>query len=510
MRRPRRRRHDPNPRAVLNWPGCPMTCPSSSWAPGRRGSRARAPSRGSASVRLCSSATPRSAPAGPSATTAFGFTRSRRFSGLAHHPLPRELPRYVAKDEFARYLRDYAVRLGLDVRPDTDVSRIRRDGDGWLVEAPAARSALLSSSSPPGSTTRRSSRVARPGDISRLARPLERIPLGRGLRGPGRAGRRLREHRCGDRGRPRGIGRESGGRLRPNLASDTTPGRRRHPHPAAWNGSLGAAASSRRPDRVGATAGRDRRPQPLRPRAGRVGAVHRQAAAGHRRWLPAPAPRTARRDPARRRAPDRTRGRLRRRSQRAVRRGRRGHGIQERPRRPRRTRWGARASARRRSSLGPGLPQGLYVIGLRETVRGDLFETRRDSLALAHARSRATSLLSAETALTRVRRSRTACRRFRFSPGKRTLARAGCGWPRRWTPSSALAFEALDRTASAHFIGGIGSSAAGRARDAAQADRPCRCAGELRLARACLRAGVDAIRPGIEARAVEAPARRSP
>jgi len=32
----------------------------------------------------------------------------RRFSGLAHHPLPRELPRYVSKDEFARYLRDSA------------------------------------------------------------------------------------------------------------------------------------------------------------------------------------------------------------------------------------------------------------------------------------------------------------------------------------------------------------------------------------------------------------------
>ena len=39
----------------------------------------------------------------------------RRFSGLAHYPLPRELPRYVTKDEFAAYLRDYATRLGLDV-----------------------------------------------------------------------------------------------------------------------------------------------------------------------------------------------------------------------------------------------------------------------------------------------------------------------------------------------------------------------------------------------------------
>ena len=62
----------------------------------------------------------------------------RRFSGLAHHPLARELGRYVAKDEFARYLRDYVVRFGLDVRLDTDVARIRRDGDGWVVEAPAA------------------------------------------------------------------------------------------------------------------------------------------------------------------------------------------------------------------------------------------------------------------------------------------------------------------------------------------------------------------------------------
>jgi len=46
--------------------------------------------------------------------------------------------RYVAKDEFAGYLRDYAVRLGLDVRLETDVSRVRRDGDCWVVEAPTA------------------------------------------------------------------------------------------------------------------------------------------------------------------------------------------------------------------------------------------------------------------------------------------------------------------------------------------------------------------------------------
>src|ERR1700693_919476 len=40
----------------------------------------------------------------------------RRFSGLAHHPMPSRYPRYVSKDLFARYLRDYAEHFGLDVR----------------------------------------------------------------------------------------------------------------------------------------------------------------------------------------------------------------------------------------------------------------------------------------------------------------------------------------------------------------------------------------------------------
>ena len=62
----------------------------------------------------------------------------KRFSGLAHQPLPRALPRYVTKDEFARYLRDYALRFGLDVRLSTEVTRIRCDADGWIVEAPTA------------------------------------------------------------------------------------------------------------------------------------------------------------------------------------------------------------------------------------------------------------------------------------------------------------------------------------------------------------------------------------
>jgi len=58
----------------------------------------------------------------------------RRFSGLAHHPMPGGLPRYVTKDEFAAYLRDYATHLGLDVHLRQVVTHIRPEAEGWAVE----------------------------------------------------------------------------------------------------------------------------------------------------------------------------------------------------------------------------------------------------------------------------------------------------------------------------------------------------------------------------------------
>jgi cation diffusion facilitator CzcD-associated flavoprotein CzcO len=58
----------------------------------------------------------------------------RRFSGLPHRGMPKDYPRYVHKDLFARYLQDYAEQLGLDVRLGLCVRRIHREGDAWLVE----------------------------------------------------------------------------------------------------------------------------------------------------------------------------------------------------------------------------------------------------------------------------------------------------------------------------------------------------------------------------------------
>jgi putative flavoprotein involved in K+ transport len=59
----------------------------------------------------------------------------RRFSGLAHHGMPSEYPRYVHKDLFARYLQDYAKRFHLDVRLATRVRKISRANGTWLLES---------------------------------------------------------------------------------------------------------------------------------------------------------------------------------------------------------------------------------------------------------------------------------------------------------------------------------------------------------------------------------------
>lgn len=58
----------------------------------------------------------------------------RHFSGLAHFDIPRDYPRYVPKDLYARYLERYAETLGLDVRLGERAHRVARENGGWRVE----------------------------------------------------------------------------------------------------------------------------------------------------------------------------------------------------------------------------------------------------------------------------------------------------------------------------------------------------------------------------------------
>jgi cation diffusion facilitator CzcD-associated flavoprotein CzcO len=59
----------------------------------------------------------------------------RRFSGLAHYAIPRRYPRYLSKDEYASYLAEYTERFGLRIALGEDVIEIRRaSGDTWEIE----------------------------------------------------------------------------------------------------------------------------------------------------------------------------------------------------------------------------------------------------------------------------------------------------------------------------------------------------------------------------------------
>src|SRR3982751_296947 len=57
----------------------------------------------------------------------------RWLSGLPGAPIPRQYGRWVARDDFVAYLRDYAERFG--VRPEfgVDVGGIDRTGHTWTV-----------------------------------------------------------------------------------------------------------------------------------------------------------------------------------------------------------------------------------------------------------------------------------------------------------------------------------------------------------------------------------------
>lgn len=61
----------------------------------------------------------------------------RRFSGLAHHGIPSRYPRYLSKDEYAAYLGEYAERFGLRVALGEDVNAIHPapgEGHTWEID----------------------------------------------------------------------------------------------------------------------------------------------------------------------------------------------------------------------------------------------------------------------------------------------------------------------------------------------------------------------------------------
>jgi putative flavoprotein involved in K+ transport len=62
---------------------------------------------------------------------------TRNYSGLAHFPIPHSYPKYLSKDQYATYLRDYAAHFKLQVVANTPVRRVRQGHShsekGWEV-----------------------------------------------------------------------------------------------------------------------------------------------------------------------------------------------------------------------------------------------------------------------------------------------------------------------------------------------------------------------------------------
>jgi cation diffusion facilitator CzcD-associated flavoprotein CzcO len=66
----------------------------------------------------------------------------RRFSGLAHHGIPSRYPRYLSKDEYAAYLGEYAKRFGLRVTLGEEVTAIHPapgEGHTWEIDTAQKR-----------------------------------------------------------------------------------------------------------------------------------------------------------------------------------------------------------------------------------------------------------------------------------------------------------------------------------------------------------------------------------
>ena len=51
----------------------------------------------------------------------------RTLSGLAHYPIPRRNPKYLSRDEYVAYLKEYAAHFGLRIVTDYAVSRVRME-----------------------------------------------------------------------------------------------------------------------------------------------------------------------------------------------------------------------------------------------------------------------------------------------------------------------------------------------------------------------------------------------
>ena len=202
-------------------------------------------------------------------------------SALPGLRMPRRFGRWVAKDDVARYLQDYAEHSGVSPRFGTEVRRLEQDGDSWKAQTDGpplqARQVVIATG-----YNREPVRPDWPGQAS-FAGPVLHASGVRepgAVPGQGRPRRRRGQHRRRDRRRPRP------GRGRPRVAGGAHAAERRdataRPDPddpaRDLDGLLPRLAG--RPDQPVPAAAVRRRPDPVRA----AGPAHgrRHADAHHR------------------------------------------------------------------------------------------------------------------------------------------------------------------------------------------------------------------------------------
>src|SRR4051794_13527563 len=57
----------------------------------------------------------------------------RWLSGLPGRPIPRAFGAWVSRDDFLRYLSDYAQHFDIRPRFGTELQGLARTGDGWVL-----------------------------------------------------------------------------------------------------------------------------------------------------------------------------------------------------------------------------------------------------------------------------------------------------------------------------------------------------------------------------------------
>nr|WP_314175132.1 NAD(P)/FAD-dependent oxidoreductase [Streptomyces sp. DSM 40971] len=64
---------------------------------------------------------------------------TRRWSALPGLPIPRSYGRWVARDDFVRYLESYAEHHGIEVATGVEVDSVERSGTDWVLHANGGR-----------------------------------------------------------------------------------------------------------------------------------------------------------------------------------------------------------------------------------------------------------------------------------------------------------------------------------------------------------------------------------